>query len=75
MKSKGAKMSNLDGNLDALDRYLDEQSKQEKAKDVLLNCDEMVEFITLVETLKTKALDFEGYDFLEDIKIEMREQI
>ena len=68
-------MSNLDGNTYALDRYLDEQSKQERAKDDLLNCDEMVEFIGLVETLKGKALDFEGYDFLEDIKIEMREQI
>ena len=72
MKLKGPKMSNLDGNTYALDRYLDEQAKQERAKDDLLNCDEMVEFIGLVETLKGKALEL---DLLEDIKIEMRDQI
>lgn len=70
-------MSKLDGNLKALDRYLDNQSKQEASYDFLLDelDDDFVELSGLIEKIINKSKDYDGYDFSEDIKEIIKDEI
>ena len=54
----------------ALNRYQDKLKKQELSYDLFLTAidDDLVEIQELINKVKKKADDFDGYDFTEEIK-------
>lgn len=67
----------MDGNLKALDNYLDAQSKQEACYNFLLDelDDDLVQLSNLIEKIISISKDYDGYDFSEDIRAVIRNEI
>ena len=67
----------LDANIQVLNKYLDQQDKQSKALEMLL--DSLQDKFEEIEAIKTECLqianDYQGFDFSDDVLQEIREMV
>ncbi len=62
---------------DALYRHQEKLAKQEASLELLMDLidDDLVKILDLINKVKGKAVDFDGYDFGEEVKDALRDLI